>query len=112
MGVSVFWVVYQGRASGACQRQAYEVVAVAVSAVMKWVTAALRWDNQGEVREQREGISIDGGRTRPPVGGLGRRRHPAAEDVRARGSRYLGHGSLEAHHGEQSQEHRRIVRGA
>lgn len=69
-------------------------------------------DNQGEVREQREGISIDGGRTRPPVGGLGRRRHPAAEDVRAHGSRYLGHGSLEAHHGEQSQEHRPIVRGA
>jgi len=58
-------------------------------------------DNQGEVREQWEGISIDEGRTRPPVGGLGRRRQPAAEDVLARGSRYLGHGSLEAHHGEQ-----------
>ena len=31
-------------------------------------------DNQGEVREQWEGISIDEGRTRPPMGGLGRRR--------------------------------------
>ena len=43
MVVSVFWVVYQVRASGACQRQACEVVAVAVSAVMKCVTTALRW---------------------------------------------------------------------